>query len=744
MKKKKLPRIRIIILFFVLLTITIVLGIALCLINVVLDEDYVKFDKTKLLSNENQKVTIFDCNDNPIETTLKNNVNPIDIEKINQYTINAFLAVEDKRFYEHKGIDFKRIIGALIKNIKYGTIKEGASTITQQLAKNSFLSNTKSIKRKINEIILATKIENNFTKNEILEMYLNTVYFGNGAYGLQNASRVFFSIDAKDLSVAQSAGLAGLLKAPNNYSPIHRFNKFEERKNLVLKLMYENKMLNYDVYNIAINEEINIADNGSLLLNNNYIDAVIKESCNILNISTEKLISNNYVIKTYFDNSVQNALVYAINKDETKTVKNTDCDKCAIVLDNQTKGIKGFYGKSFGNLLNRTINPGSTIKPLAVYAPALEVGAISPITPVLDKKTKFSSDYEPTNYKNIYYGWTSIRNSVEKSLNIPAIKTANVIGLEKCANYLNKNGFNLNTDNLNLTLALGNIDGGCTFEQLVNAYSTLADKGQYGKCSFVKEITFNGRILYRHSPIKQQVFSEETSFLMSDMLKGVIKRGTAKNLNCFDFDIAGKTGTSGNKNGNNYDATFCGYTKNDTFLFWVGSPDYISELPPSVTGGNQPVLMAKNYFKTFLDSVNYIPKNFEVPLKVKKFKIDKLSLEGSQQVRIADKDMKKSNIIEEYFNCDFAPREKASLNKKREKELNLIIEKCEKGIKIKSNVENTAFYLLKSNNKKYIGFGKELTLKISNKAKIITVIAKAYVDGNLIECSKNFYIDKIN
>lgn len=740
MKNRKSLKVRIIILFFALIVLTIILGGISYVISFVFDEDFIKFDITKLVLDENQKTVILDKDQNPIKVINKNNINPIKIQELNQYTINAFLAVEDKRFYQHKGIDLKRIIGALINNIKHKTIKEGASTITQQLAKNAFLSNTKTLKRKINEIILAKKIEKNFTKDEILEMYLNTVYFGNGAYGLQNASNLFFGVDANELSVAQSAGLAGLLKAPNNYSPIYHFDKFAERKNLILNLMYKSKMLDDTSYNFALSEEIEILEDDSFLLNRIYFDGVIKEGCEILSINAEELLSKKYVIKTYLDPDVQNALLFALAQDKTKTVKNSDCDKCAIVLDNQTKGIKGFCGKSFGNLLNRTINPGSTIKPLAVYAPALDIGAIAPATPVLDKKTRFSSDFLPSNYKDIYYGWTSIRNSVEKSLNIPAIKTANVIGLKKCANYLNKNGFDLADENLNLTLALGNIDGGCTFEQLVNGYSTLGDKGQYAKCGFIKEISYNGKIVYSHSPVKEKVFSEESAFLMTDMLKGVVKKGTAKNLNCFNFDIAGKTGTAGNKNGNNFDATFCGYTKNDAFLFWVGSPDYYNELPSSVTGGNQPVIMAKNYFDFYINSVNHIPENFDIPLKIKKVKLDKASLENYQKICLADKNMKKSNVIEDYFNSDFLPKEKVISIKSYEKKLELTIEKSIDGIKIKSNIENTAFYLEKSNNKKYIGFGKEINLKISKNYKMLKILGKAYSDGKLLESSKNFFI----
>jgi len=287
---------------------------------------FIRFNKEKLTYETNyNRLKILDKDGNIIEGKTKKNF--VDIDSLSMETIFAFISTEDKKFFKHNGIDFKRIVGAFFNNLKSGKIAEGASTITQQLAKNIFLSSEKSIKRKINEIILAKKIEKNFTKNEILKIYLDTIYFGNGAYGLQNAANTFFGVDASELSLSQAAGLAGLLKAPNSYSPIYNRDKFEKRKNLVLKIMYDDGIISHSDYLSALDEKLEVRKKDHNDYSQDYYDMVICQACDVLGIYKNDLLSKNYVIETYCDLDAQKSLVSAVDHNEILTEKGNKTNK---------------------------------------------------------------------------------------------------------------------------------------------------------------------------------------------------------------------------------------------------------------------------------------------------------------------------------------------------------------------------------------------------------------------------------
>ena len=717
--------------FLILLAVLFGCG---CFLFIFSNDDFVEFDKEKLLREEKSKLVVLDKDGNILDENKS--MSFVDVDTLSKETIYAFLATEDKRFYEHKGIDVKRIIGAFLKNIKSGKIKEGASTITQQLAKNIFLSSEKTVNRKLNEIILAKNIEKNFSKNEILKIYLDTVYFGSGAYGLQNASKTFFGVDANKLTLAQSAGLAGVLKAPTTYSPIYNFDKFEKRKNLILKIMHKDGIIDEKSYLDAVNEEI-IVKEKVIDYSQDYFDMVLAQACDVLKVNKKLLISKDYIIKTYFDDDVQASLKYSIAQNNTLTENNHVTNKCGVIMDNFTKGIKGFYGASKSELWNKRINPGSVFKPIAVFAPALEKGVISPITPVLDEKVEFGN-FKPSNYKNIYYGWTSIRNSIKNSLNIPAIKVLNAMGVDSSIQYLNKNGIDLSAKDKNLTLALGNIDGGCGIFQLLNSYSTFGGGGNFGEFSFIKEIIYNNKVIYKHSTFREKVFSEETVFLISDMLKDVVESGTGKVLKNLKFDLAGKTGTFGVKNSGNFDVAFCGYTKDVTCLFWVGASDYNDLLPNHITGGGPPAIMAKDFFSKYQELVNYNPGKFIIPKGIKEFKIDKNMLEREQKISVANNDS--NEYVSEYFNILNPPTKSHSIFDDNKK-LIFDVVRINKSIKLKSNIKDTAFYIVKQKGEKLLGIGNEITINNTKGTnKVITIVARVYYGGKIFCERKNIYL----
>ncbi len=719
---------------FIALLLLPVIATGILFLAVVSDKDYVRFDITKL-QNSACDVTFTDAWGNKINVapTFNKRVG-VDFKNLNGYTIDAFICTEDKRFFRHNGVDLVRVVKSLAKDILSGSFVEGASTITQQLVKNVFLTNKKSVKRKVNEVLLAL--------NQILEAYLNTVYFGGDAYGLQNASRYYYGVEATELTLAQSAGLAGLLKAPNNYSPYVNFDSFNQRKDLVLSLMLKCEKITQNQYYDAQAEIISIGGIEGVSGQQNYIFAALNEAAELLNTSVFNLYGKNCKIETYYNADTQKALTDAIDLDFTKTIKGANSDKCGIVLNNKTHGIEAYYGKSFGNLLNRMINAGSALKPLGVYAPALDIGAISTVTPVLDEPTNFGGGFKPSNYRDNYLGWTTVRKAVEQSLNVPAVKTLNAIGTSRCAYYLNKNGFSIDKNKANLTLALGNIEGGCSFFQLLDGYATLSNGGMYAKSGFVRAIYLDDKLIYSRHIIPKGVFSESTAFLMTDMLIDVTNNGTAKTLKNFDYQIAGKTGTVGQRKGDNTDAIFCGYTTEHTFLFWLGC-DTTDAFDSNITGGNQPVKIAKNFLDNFYSTS---PQNFEQPISVKKIRLDRVLLNENQQIAVANVNIGENEIIEDYFAVSYIPKEISARKKDNliNKPISLDAEYDNRLIILRSNYSNSKIYKLTQNSKKLLAVDKSAIDKDINLGGVNNYYAEIIIKGQK-HTSKtvSVYVEKI-
>lgn len=542
------------------------------------------------------------------------------IEDIPQKVRQAFIDTEDKRFYKHNGFDFKRIIGASINNVKARSFKEGASTISQQLIKNTHLSQEKTLKRKLQEYKLTKRLEKKYNKNEILERYLNTIYFGHNCFGITSAASFYFGKTPTELTLSDGAILAGLVKSPNNYSPFKNPENCQRRKACVLSLMQTNGSITEKEKAAALNEPIPTQNNDSV--SNDYARFVFDELTEI----TERnnlTIGGKIEIYTYFIPEIQKKL-------ETIKADITECDKSVFVLDNHTNGFKGCIS-SVGNISRL---PGSLIKPLAVYAPALEEDVISPATPILDEKIDYSG-YSPKNYDGTYHGYVSARECVEKSLNIPAVKVLESVGVSKASEYLRKLGLDIEKEDESLALALGGMKNGFTLKDITAAYSAFANHGNYRECVFISELKLNGASVYRHKPKETKVFSEESAYLMTDILKGTAKRGTAKKLRALPFEIAAKTGTVGTEKGNT-DAYALSYTENDCVSVWLGNAN--NEKIP-YTGGGIPcnILLSINDFLS-----NYYKQNkqsippFSLPKNVSTVELDKSSYLDEHIMLLAD------------------------------------------------------------------------------------------------------------
>ena len=344
-------------------------------------------DANKLVG-AGQNIIICDENGNEItDASLEIQKKSVSLSKLNPDTINAFIASEDRSFYSHNGLNYKRMIKALFKNIASGSFKEGASTISQQLIKNTHLSSDKTIKRKLKEIKLTKKLEKRYSKDQILEMYLNTIYFGHNCYGLQSAAEFYFNKKAENLNLAESATIVGLLSSPNNYSPFKNPEKSLKRRNIVLHNMLTCGYIDDTVYASTVSLPLNAEMKSTNGKYESYISAIFDE--------LEEIDFNNYLltdgckITTYLDPYAQNQ------------IENLEypCDNAVIITDNFSGGVKAY--KTTVNGAKR--QPGSTAKPIFVYAPAIEERQINPFTKILDEKINYSG-YSPENYDKKYHG----------------------------------------------------------------------------------------------------------------------------------------------------------------------------------------------------------------------------------------------------------------------------------------------------------------------------------------------------
>ena len=601
------------------LIVTVILSGVIFVESIKNSDSYVKFD-TGRLNEVYTSLTVLDDMGEPLaEPLYLNNYKQIPLDALHDYTYMAFVAVEDKRFFEHSGIDYKRVAGALLSNLKSGSYKEGASTISQQLIKNTHLDNNKNLKRKINEMLLAKELENRYSKKEILEMYVNTIYFGRNAYGIETAANTYFNKSATDLTVSESAVLAGMIKAPNNYAPDKNADKCKSRRNLVLKLMLEQNIIDVEAYEDAIASEIHYNPQ-TTRSEKTYVYHVMQEACEILNMTPMQLAKSDFVIETYCNQSTQKALYELASADNTLTKDGSIANLSCVVCNNKG-GVEACVLR--GEIAGTKRQVGSAIKPIAVYTPALNERIITQASPVLDEETDFNG-YKPTNAGG-YNGWTTIKYAVAKSLNVPAVKTLNALTLPVAENYLEKLGIK---GEQNLSLALGNTTGGMDVFTLAKCYATLANNGQCNELGFIKNIYSEKGLIYSRELSEDKVFNVSANYLMTDMLVNTVNTGTAKQLKNANYQVAAKTGTVGTSEGNT-DALVAGYTTTNTFVVW-----YSGDMNNDVNGSTAPCNLAKQLLAKMY--ANSKPEKFTPPSTVVQLNIDKDTLYEEQLVLKSD------------------------------------------------------------------------------------------------------------
>lgn len=619
-----------------------------------------------------------------IDNTLYNtNRSIVEIETLPKYVKDAFIAIEDKRFYSHNGYDLKRIIKSSMVNFTNKSKSQGASTISQQLVKNALLTNEKTYSRKIKEIVLSIKMEKQFNKNEILEMYLNTIYFGSNAYGIENASKIYFNKSAKELSINEACCLAGLIKSPALYSPKLHYENAIKRKNLVAKLMFSSGKITKNDYEYVINSPVELSFNNNL--DHAYEEESILEACKLLNISERELINRNYQIITFKQDELQTEVI-KYNNDiikQSENITKSSLDSMSIVSNNDGH-VLAYYVNSNYNLHNLRRQPASTLKPLAVYLPCLQHNILTPATHILDEPINYNG-FVPHNADKIYHGYVSARNALADSLNIPAVKALDYVGVKKAKETLTSLGINISNSDLNLSLALGAVKNGVKLFDLLSAYTTLANNGKYVGLSFVDKILdSNNNTIYDHEDYSQLVVDEESCFLLTDMLKDCAKYGTAKRLEELNLPIASKTGTAGNSKGDTdlYNVT---YSTEHTLLTWIADIDK-TVLPTGMLSSSQPTDINNNICKYLYKDKQL--KDFEVPKTIKKLPYDIAELNNNHII------ISPNHNIERYTAYDYFKEGLAPIKTATNDDINLIATIDKTGICIKFNAKKHLTYNL--------------------------------------------------
>lgn len=511
----------------------------------------------------------------------------VELDAISENLQNAVVATEDRSFYKNSGINYGRFFLAILTLGRSG----GGSTITQQLAKNAYLSQDQTVERKAKEFFLALEINKKYSKKEILTMYLNNAYFGNGVWGIEDASKKYFGVSASQLSLDQSAVLAGMLKGPEIYNPLYSVENATNRRNTVLQNMVAAGYIDQKTADqsaaVDIHGQLVDAYEGKSedYRYPSYFDSVINEAVNEYGLTEEDIVKNGYRIYTELDQNYQasmqviydNTALFPVAEDGTRA------ESGSVALDPKTGGVRALVGRvgSDQNPGFRTYNyatqaarsPGSTIKPLVVYSPAVAEGWST--NKELDNSTTQYGSYEVNNYAGIQSSPTvPMYQALAESLNLPAVATANDLGLDTVFEYGKKFGLNMDKVDKSLAVALG---AGVTTNpmQMAQAYGTFANGGVMNDAHLITKIeNASGQVVKSHSQKSTRVLSGSTTDKMTNMMLGTFSNGTGVNAAPYGYTMAGKTGTtetSFNKDLSG-DQWVIGYTPDVVISQWLGFP----------------------------------------------------------------------------------------------------------------------------------------------------------------------------
>lgn len=560
---------------------------------------------------------IYDVHGNLITTVhATENRLPVKLSQVPKDLQNAFIATEDNRFYSHHGVDPIGIMRAIWVNIAHDGVAEGGSTITQQLARNAFLTQDRTLKRKIMEAMLAIRIEQYYTKQEILEMYLNQIYFGQGAYGVQAAAHVYFGKNVQDLDLAQSAMLAGLPQSPNYYSPLTNYKAGKARQAVVLGQMVKYDYIDQATADKAKDEDLGLREKSEAAHSDNnasyFIDYVISEIAE--KYGDDAVYKDGLKIYTTIDMKAQDAAVQAMHNlpNFYTDDKGLTQPQGALIAINPHNGyIVAMVGGRGDDSFNRAVlaerQPGSAFKPF-VYLAAIQDG-MTPGTVMDDKKIEFNG-WSPKNYEGTYSGQMTLRYALQHSANTIAVQLADAVGMRKVLNLASSLGITTLDDSKdnNLAAALGGLTNGVKPIDMAVAYGTLANGGVKVKpVAITKIVDRNGQVVEENSTEEQRVVDPKYAYVITNMLESVMSGGTGGGAS-IGRPAAGKTGTTDESK----DAWFVGYTPDLVAAVWMGD-DYGIETLDGITGGTVPAVIWRDFMSQALNAMEIPASDFTVP-----------------------------------------------------------------------------------------------------------------------------------
>lgn len=552
----------------------------------------------KNLKNRLERTTvIYDRNKQSAGSLYAQKGTYVNLDRISKNVPNAVLSTEDRNFYKEHGFSIKGLGRAgflLVKNklLHRDYISGGGSTITQQLVKNAFLTQQQTFSRKAREIFIAIEVENQYSKNEILTMYLNNAYFGHGVWGVQDAAKRYLNENASELTVPQAATLAGMLTSPGIYDPIDHPAATKQRRNLVLQLMVENHKLTQTQANRY--KQTPLATSNGYAPSDTYkypyfFDAVIAEAESKYDISEKDIMNNGYKIYTTLDQGQQRSMQQTYDDDDNFPVNTADGTKvqsASVAMDPKTGGVTAVVGgrgkhvfRGFNRATQMRRQPGSTIKPIVVYTPALEHGYFYDST-LQDKKQSYGTNhYTPKNYDDTYSGSVPMYKALYESLNAPAVWLLNKIGVNQGYATAEKFDLPVEKSDKNLALALGGMTKGVSVQQMARAYATFDNEGQMPSAHYITKIEdASGRVIVQNKGNKtKHVISAKTAREMTSMMIGVYAHGTGASAKPAGYTLAGKTGTTnsgikGAEDGDR-DKWMIGYTPDVVVATWEGYDD---------------------------------------------------------------------------------------------------------------------------------------------------------------------------
>lgn len=558
----------------------------------------------------------------------------VSLDKISPNVADAVLSTEDRNFYHEYGFSIKGMARALLLNLKNrimgsSDIAGGGSTLTQQLVKNAFLSQEQTISRKAKEIFIAMQVENTYSKKQILAMYLNNAYFGNGVWGIEDASEKYFGVHASQLTVPQAATIAGMLKNPNGYNPKDHPAESRQRRNVVLTLMKDNGKLTHEQMKSYQDSPMITSDNYQYDSGYRYpyfFDAVIDEAIKKYGLSEEDIMNRGYKIYTTLDQNYQSTMqtdfadssLFPYDADD-----GTRAQGASIAIDPKTGGVTALVGgrndshvfRGYNRATQLVRSPGSTIKPLAVYAPALQHGYHYD-SMVEDKYQAYGSNkYSPKNATGTYQVKIMLYQALAESKNTTAVWLLNKIGVSEGYRSAEKFGLKLSDSDKNLSLALGGLKKGVSPMTMASAYSAFANEGVKYDAHFIRRIVdASGKtIVDEEDADSTRVVSEKIANEMTSMMIDVYKNGTGTSAKPYGYTIAGKTGST---QGNGVDPTaadtdrwYIGYTPDVVLATWVGFDSNKNSIENAGTRGGAAL------FKSEMEGI--LPKTKQSQFKVK-------------------------------------------------------------------------------------------------------------------------------